>query len=409
MARTLHTDLFNPEILTEVVRGVFGQKTAFLGSQLAALGVCVTSGTMPESGPEAIGTTIRVPYFGSIGEFEANLADGDAATPKKVAQTTETCTVTRDSLSFEVSRWAEGNGALGNGNGGDPYEECALQIRDAAVRAMDRRIITAAGASGVYVKDVYSSTVPVYLSHDLVVEATADAWGDESDGAVAFLTHSHGKKDLRKLKDSTGRPLLLESQKEGDFDRFAGLPVIQSDRVPLTSSTMGAVTSTGTSPPVATLAGTPLGAWDLKIDCTLSHASNTTIKFSTDGGNTWSAEIAAADDGVPVALTDTAVDSLVGVNGATGVTVAFAAGTFNADNAWAAKASLKVMSMILKPRALAFWYNQRALSLDTDKDINRDTKLAAMHLYGAAHRYRRLAGMTKPGIVQIAHNVTGYA
>jgi hypothetical protein len=408
MARTIKTDVLNPEILSEVVRGVFSQKTAFLGSQLASLGVCTVSGTMPERGPDAIGTTIRVPYFGTIGEFEDNLTDGDPATPRKIQQTSETATVKRHALAFEVSRWASAQQGV-DPNVGDPYEECALQIRDAAVRKMDKEIISAAGAAGVYVKSVYSATTPVYLSHDLVVEASADAWGDESDGAVAFLTHSHGKKDLRKLKDSTGRPLLLESQKEGDFDRFAGLPVIQSDRVPLTSSGMGAVTSSGTTPPVLTLAGTPLGAWDLKIACQASHASDTTMKFSTDGGNTWSEAVAVADDGVPVAMIDPAVDSLVGVNGATGLTMAFASGTFNADNTWASKASLKVMSMILKPRALAFWYNQRALELATDKDIMRDTNLAAMHLYAAAHRYRRLAGATRPGIVQITHNVTGYA
>lgn len=408
MARTIVTDVVNPEILTQAVQGEFAQKTAFMGSRLTSLGVCVVEGSMPEGGPGAIGTTIDVPYFGTIGEFTENITDGDAVTASKISQLKETATITRDSLAFEVSRWAQGNAAV-NPKVGDPYAECARQIMVAAERAMDKRIITAAKASGVYVKDVYSSSVPVYLSHDLVVDAKIEGWGDESDDDVAaFLTHSHGKKDLMKLKDSTGRPLLLESQREGELDRFAGLPVIVSDRVPLDSSAMGAVTSSGTSPPVATLAGTPLGAWNLHIDCTLSHASDTTIRFSTDGGQTWSAEIAAADDGVPVPLIDTATDSLVGVNGKTGITVAFAAGTFNADNLWTATASLKVMSMLLKKRAFAFWYNRRALALATDKDILRDTDIAAMHLYGAAHRYRRVSGGTKPGVVQLVHNVTTF-
>jgi len=44
-----------------------------------------------------------------------------------------------------------------------------------------------------------------------------------------------------------------------------------------------------------------------------------------------------SDDGVPVALIDPAVDSPVGDNGQTGLTVAFAEGTFNTDNLWTAK------------------------------------------------------------------------
>lgn len=408
MATTIHTDLFNPEILTEAVQGVFGQKTAFMGSRLSSLGIVIVDGEMPQGGPEAIGTTVTVPYFGVIGEFEENVTDGNALTPVKVKETTETASITRDGLSFSVSRWAQGNSFV-NPNVGDPYEECARQILASAERAMDKRIITAASASGVYVKDVYSSTIPVQLSWDLCVDAKFEGWGDEQDDIAAILVHSQAHKDLMKLKDSTGRPLLLSSQAEGGpLDRFCGVPVVVSDRVPVTGSAMGAVTSSGTSPPVATLAGTPLGAWRLHIDCMLSHASATLIRFSTDGGQNWSANIAAADDGVPVALTDTATDSKVGVNGRTGVTVAFASGTFTDDNLWTATASLKVQSMLLKRRALSFWYNRRALALDTDKDILADTRVAAMHLYGAAHRYRRMPGGTKAGVIQIVHNVSGY-
>jgi len=31
-----------------------------------------------------------------------------------------------------------------------------------------------------------------------------------------------------------------------------------------------------------------------------------------------------------------------------------------------------------------------------------------MHLYAAAHRYRRLANSTKAGVIQVVHNVSGY-
>lgn len=407
MTITTNSDVFQPEIMTEAIKGVFGQKTAFMGSLLARLGAVIVSGTMPEGGPDAIGTTIKVPYFGTIGEFVAN-ADGSAVTPNKLSQTSENGTVSRDSLAFEISRWAQGNAAV-NPNVGDPYEEAARQALVSAERAMDKRIITAAAASGVYVKDVYSSTSPKTIDWDLVIDAKAQGWGDEQEDMVGMVVHSQTHKDMMKLKDSTGRPLLLLGQNQGGpIDTFCGLPVVVSDRVPLTGSTMGAVTSSGTSPPVATLTGTPLGAWNLVIDCMLSHASDTLIRFSTDGGNTWSANIAAKDDTVAVALTDTAVDSLVGVNGATGISVAFAAGTFNADNLWTATASVKTTSLLLKKSSLAFWFNRNALALATIENPLAHTNIAAMHLYACAYRYRRLPNGTKPGVIQVVHNVSGF-
>lgn len=407
MATTINTDVFNPEILTEAVQGAFGQKTAFMGSRLTSLGVAIVEGSMPVGGDDAIGTTVTVPYFGTIGEFVSN-AEGSSVTPSKIKQITETASISRDSLAFSVSRWARFNSRV-NPNVGDPYEESARQILAAAERAIDRRLITAASASGVYVKDVYSSSSPVLLTWDLCVDAKFDGWGDEQDDVAALAVHSQTHKDLLKLKDGAGRPLLLSSQVDGGpLDRFCGLPVVVSDRLTVTGSTMGAVTSSGTTPPVATLAGTPLGPWKLQIDCQLSHASDTTIKFSTDNGNTWSAAIAAKDDGVAVPLIDTATDSLVGVNGLTGITVAFAAGTFNADNLWTSTASMKMQSLLLKKRALSFWYSRNHLALETDKDIWKHTDEAAMHLYGAAHRYRRMNGGTKSGVVQLVHNVSGY-
>jgi hypothetical protein len=411
MAITVLSDVFNPEILVEAVQGEFNQKKAFMDSLLVRTGALTVNGTMPESGRDAIGKQITVPYFGTLGEF-ANNPDGSAATPAKIQQVSEVSAITRDSMAFAVSRWAQGNAAV-NPNVGDPYEESARQIKEAAIRAMDSRSITAAKAAGVYLKDVYSSTVPKTLDWDLVVDAKADGWGDEMSDIVGMLIHSHTHKDLMKMKDGTGRPLWVKQidssfSEGGPIETWCGVPLIVSDRVPLDSSTMGAVTSSGTTPPVATLTGTPLGPWKLVIDCMLSHASDTLIRFSTDGGNTWSANIAATDSGTPVALIDTNIDSLVGVNGKTGISVAFAAGTFNADNLWTATASLKVMTMLLKRGAMAFWFNQAALGLQTDENILDDTDIGAMHLYSVAHRYRRARGGTKAGVVQITHNVSGY-
>lgn len=393
---------FDVQILTETVQGVFGQKTAFMGSTLVSAGAVIVDGTMPNAGPNFIGNEITVPYFGTMGEFEAN-ADGSSLTPKSISMTNEKATISRDSLGFEVSRWAQFSGPMDR----DPYEECADQIQVAATRAMDRRIITAAMTTPL-IHDVYSASTPQNISFDVVADARAK-WGDENDNVVAMIAHSRTVTDLRKLKDGEGRPLLLESFRDNDVPRFCGLPIVESDRAPLTGSTMGTVSSSGTSPPVATLAGEPLGPWNLVIDCVLGGAHATaTIRFSTDGGNTWSATLTTLGVGVALALTDTATDSLVGVNGRTGVTVAFAAGTFNADNQWTSTAQLKVRTLIVKRRALSFWYNRSALAMETDKNIRAHTDEAAMHLYAAAHRYRRVSYGTKPGVIAIAHNVTSY-
>ncbi len=408
MPTTIKSDNYQPEILEDAIQGEFAQKTAFMGSRLSSLGVVVVDGSMPEGGEDAIGNEITVPYFGTLGEFEQN-DDGNSVTPKKLVGTSEKATIVRDSLAFSVSRWARGMSRV-NSALIDPYTESARQALAAAERAMDKRLIAAASAAGVYVKDVYSSGAPTTLDWNLCVDAKFDGWGDEQDDIAAILVHSQVHKDLMKLKDTTGRPLLLSSQGEGGpLDKFCGVPVCVSDRVPVTGSTMTTPVSSGTTPPVLTITGAPLGAFRLQIDCVLGGAHATAkYRFSTDGGNIWSADITTLGVGVAQELTDTAADSRVGVNGKTGLSVAFAAGTFNADNLWTSNASLKVMSMLLKRRSLAFWYSRKHLALETDKDIWKHSDEGALHLYAAAHRYRRIAGGTKPGVVQIVHNTSGF-
>jgi hypothetical protein len=410
MAQTIITDVFNPEILEDAVRGVFSGKKAFMGSRMRSLGIAIINGTMPQGGPDAIGTSVTIPRFGVLGEFENN-PDGDAITPKKLQQASDSATITRDSLAFSVSAWAQGNAAVDPAVG-DPYEEAANQAAEAAERAIDKRLITAASASGVYEEDVYSASAPVYMDWDLVVEAMMKGWGDEAhDDVGAMLVHSMTHKDLLKLKDSTGRPLLLQSQTNGGpVDTFCGLPLIVSDRAPLTGSTMGSVTSSGTSPPVATITGTPLGAWKLMLDCVVGGAHATaTVRFSVDGGKTWSDPITTAAATVAFELIDPAIDSTVGVNGKTGLSVAFAAGTFNADNLWESTINMQATSMLLKRNALAFWYSSNHLAIQTDKNVLSDVNIGAMHLYGAACRYRRRPGSSKnSGVVHVVHNVKGF-
>lgn len=404
MARTTKSDILKPEIFTEAVQAAFAQKGVFKGSMLAAMGAAVADGSFG-GGADAIGNEVEVPYFGTMGDFEENIADGTAATPKKIQQTSEKATVVRDTLAFEVTRWGK------NAKGGDAYVESAQQVVAATLRAMDKRLITAAAAtSSGLVKSVFSSTTPKYLDYDLLVDGLA-MFGDEQQDVVGMAVSSRTLADLYKLRDANGRPLLT-SMPDGGLPRFMGLPVATSDRLPTTGSAMSPTTMTevGTTPPDVTLSGTPSGAWDLKIIITVGGASNGTakFKFSTDGGSNYSAELTVPNGGGAFVLTDTAVDSLVGYNGATGITATFANGTYNVDNVYTSKAQLKATSLILCRNSLAFWFNQAALSLQTDHDILVDSDVGAVHLYAAALRYRRKPGGTKPGVVVLQHNVGGF-
>jgi hypothetical protein len=212
---------------------------------------------------------------------------------------------------------------------------------------------------------------------------------------------------LRTLQDGQGNPLLFEDYSQEDaVPRFMGLPVVESDRAPI-AGTMGSVVSVGTSTePTLTLAGTPLDLFELRIRnyAGTTLGANTKIQFSTDGGNVWSEPIVVANTN-PVALIDTAPDSLVGVNGLTGLTAAFSGDFTGTDNVYGSNATGKVTTLLMKKGSCAFWYNNAALALQTDHTIANDVDLAAMHLYYAPHRYRRTADTSRGGVLAIKHNV----
>jgi hypothetical protein len=394
MAKTTKANVVIPELWDEALQGVFAQASAFGGANLSKIGAAVARGDFP-GGNGDIGDTIKVPYFGVIGDFAAISTDGDAITPSALSHSSESATVAHAGLAIEVSRWARSSA------GADIYQEGARQLMISAERFMDRKLIDAAVATTL-VKDVYSATSPRTLDYDLMVDGKLK-FKDEQEDVVGLMVHSKVLGDLLKLKDGAGRPMLTPSMNDGDFARFLGLPVAVSDHLrPASGSAMSAVTSSGTSPPTITLSGTPLGQFDLVIDCVVGGALATwTLRFSTDGGNTWSATMASA---ASVPLTDTATDSLVGVNGATGITAAIAAGTANADNQYTASSVNKYTSLLVKRNALAFWYNRDALKLQTDRDILADTDIGAHHLYYAAHMYRRHRGGTTPGVCKLVHN-----
>lgn len=421
MTTTTKSDVFDPEILADEVAGAFRSKNMFADSVLVSTGAVRVSGTMPVGGPSAVGTTITVPYFGVIPEFESVSNDGDALTPRAIRSTSETATVTHDGLAFESTAWASAL-AASSASLLDPYQEAVRQIGMRARQKMGSKIVTAAATTPL-VNDIYSATTPAYIDWDTCIDAIAKL-GDESEGLVAMAVHSRILADMAKLKDSNGRPLLLQSmatENQGLLRSFCGVPLVVDDNCPLAGSMTSPMAETGTTPPNITLSGTPLGPWNLKIVCTTPGAMGTArFKFSTDGGQTYSAIYTTPSGGGAFVLDDSSnaavapssgtytADSLVGINGKTGITATFENAAAATDNVWTSTALLQATTLLFQPEACAFWYNQALLTGQTDVDILRDKKIFAQHLYSAAHLYRRRRGGSRPGVVAIKSNVRGY-
>lgn len=396
MSKTTKSDVVIADLWNDALEGAFAQKNAFFGSKLAATGVVLINSGL-EGATDKVGETVKVPYFGVIGEFSQISSDGDSLTPKKIKHAAESATVQHWGLAFQPTRWAQSAKARNT----DLYKEGARQTVEAASRCMDSVLMTEACKTGGLVKDVFSSGSPRYLDYQLVVQARM-MWDDAQDDIAGMIVHSLAFSDLLTLLDSNGNPQLTNPT-DGSLPRFCGMPLIVSDRTPLDGSTMGDVTATGTTPPTVTLSGTPNANHNLVIAIETGGARGTaTFKFSTDGGVNWSAEMLTAAS-VSLDDSDTA-DSLVGVNGKTGITAVFANSSYNADNEYTSTANLKLTSLLCKPGSLAFYYDEQALMLQTDRDILDDTDVASMHLYAAPHRYRRYKGGTKSGIVRIRHN-----
>lgn len=419
MAVTQSTDIYDPVIITDAVRGFLKGKMGLMGSVLVTSGAVRVNGTMPMRGRQAIGKSIKMPYWGIMGDFE-DLTESQSPTPQKIAMNSEDATVARASIAFEVSTWAQGQ--ANSAGFENPVDIQAQACAERAKRKMDSIMIKTGQDSPLLVSD-YSATVPNYMTWQKVLRAKANKLGDESPAIVAMVVHSLVAADLASQTDSNGRPILSDP-KVGEAQTVSGIPILISDRMPLTGSTMSTLvgpytTATGTSAgsgsatyTISVSDVTKLGPWNLvvKVEGT-GECGTSKIKFSTDGGNTWSASITTAASGAATSLVDTAVDSLVGNNGETGVSVTFTSGSgndFTDGEFYRSNANLCCESQIWMPGAGAFWYNEAALGLKTDVDILEDTDLGAMHLYYAAKVYRRRDGGSRPGVLRIKTNAGGF-
>lgn len=401
MSMSVASEALNPTIVKEAVQAVLAQKDAFFGSQAAALGVIEVNDSFDESDAERIGSTITVPRFGVMPDFVNNPDGSEVVFQKAMGYGTDLGTIDRDTLAVQMTKWYAKSGS-------DPYAEFARQAQQKSTKAMDVACMTAAVADGTPTIDAYSSSSPVLPHPDQLDDMMAMFWGEETDDAGGvIIAHSKTVSYLSRLKTANGEYMLKQPTDPSMPFMLNGRPLIRRDRGLLAGSSMGAVTEAGTTPPDVTLSGVPLGPWDLRLKCTLGGARGTAkFKFSTDGGNTWSAETLTA---ASVSLSDTNAVSPVGVNGATGITAAFESATFNADNTWRSIANLKVTTLVAARGSLAFWFNRRALELQTESNIAADAIKYAMHLYRVAIRRTLATSISKPGILRYVHNVPAIA
>lgn len=217
-------DVIVPDLLLEALPGAFA-KIAVLRST----GALIFITGMP-AGRGQVGSLIKVPNFGTVGDMEILQEDGQALTPVGISMSADTAMVKHAGKAIEASYWAQASVAE------NPYTEMSRQLAVSTERLADAEGVAAAIASPSSLTLNVSGTGTT-LDYDTMIEAKM-LWGDEQDSIAALVVHSKVKGDLYKLKDSTGRPLFQDNVQHTRLDGsvqlmeyFAGVPVVVSDRM----------------------------------------------------------------------------------------------------------------------------------------------------------------------------------
>ncbi len=238
LGNTTTSNLIVPELWLEAVAGALPGM-----SVLGATGAVRVETGLP--GGARPGSPVNVPYFGTLGEMR-DYADGDAIDVQQLSMTEENASVVRSGIAFNITDMARRLAGYA-----DPYGEAARQFTALVARRADKAAMDALNGSGLptqMVLDVHSSSSPVYLDRDLVTEARL-RWGDEQDGVAAIVGHSVTLKNLLKLKDGNGQPLLrvMKQDNATGVVEFDGLPPFFTSPARRT----GTSTSASRSPPRA--------------------------------------------------------------------------------------------------------------------------------------------------------------
>lgn len=375
---TLSAGFLNPQVLVDTVDGyIIGNPV------MGRTGAVVMNTSLPDTARG--GDSVTVPYFTGPGEM-ADYADGDAIVVTQVGNSSDSSTVVRSGLAVNVTDMTRQLRAYS-----DPMQRAAAMIGSAAYYRIDKAAVDAASADGLPAHmdiDLYkapSAGAPVYFDRDVYLMGRG-AFGDEVRGLRGIGVHSVTLNRMLKLKDADGRPLykLISQDDEMGVYQFEGLPpCYMSDRF----QTIFPVVSAGTTPPTVTISGYPAGDYNLKIEITTLGTRGVAIfRLSLDGGTTW-------------ALTgQTTAESWS--NDLYGLTISFAAGTYATNNVYTS--TPKYTTCLLKAGAIVSW--SAKLNAEDFRDPLRKATIHSAEILHVTHRYTRLPGMRRPGVVRIRHN-----
>jgi HK97 family phage major capsid protein len=234
------------------------------------------------------GTTVTVPYFNTLGEFE-ELSSSGSLTPVTLADSKETATVKHYGQAFNAT-WLGSEAAAGS-----KLDEAVAQMTDGIVRKIDSELITIAKSETNWSSYIHDGAATQFTI-DHIFDARA-LFGDEDNQPAVIVVHSQVAKQMRKSKTSTGAPLLVDPTVNGALATYAGVPVYVSDKL---TATNGVYTS-----------------------------------------------------------------------------------------------------LLLQRNAMVAWVAGNKLAVARDYNVLNDSDTVAIHVYAAMHRYKTMAGRSKPGVVLV--------
>lgn len=372
MPTTQKSDLISPEVLADAIQG----EIAGMSFMYDTGAIQTVRGLKLTDAQKEGGEKIKIPYFDHIGEFEDVTTEGGALTPSKLTMSTEESPVIHTGKAFSSTDIARIAAAFA-----DPEGEAARQMATGFRRRIEREAIvkarTAAIAGGMGVE-----TDGATIAHDALVDLIG-TFGDEEDGVVAIAMHSKVRKDVRKIKDTTGQPIFIDPR-DGSVPRLMGRPVLVSD---MCAQVFPSITAAGTTPPTVTISGEVIGSKPLaglRIEITTLGARGTAqFRYSLDAGVTFSDPV----------LTAAAV-----LLGKSGLTANFAVGNYAVDNVYTGAPRFETLA--LKAGSVIAWI-QDETEVMYDTDILTNTRVLAVHAYAAVHAYSRQRGSTRPGAARL--------
>jgi hypothetical protein len=220
------SDVFIPQVATDsIVAGISDEGVKVLyGSEAVNV-----SPTLGAQGMLKVGRKLTIPYFGMIPTWQDDVPEGASLQPDKASETVEEAPMKRTGVAIEYSTWEE-MVLLGRSRNLEPYNLFTGQALERLGQRFEARLVTTAvtGLDSAYINEV-----PANASKTIDWDAIADTkqlLGDAAKKIVMLSCHSKVKTDLTKLKDATGRPLLVDATAgTAEIPRIQGLPLFESD------------------------------------------------------------------------------------------------------------------------------------------------------------------------------------